>query len=71
MLENRDLSGTEHPIELRSVCKFEFVHCGGVEKKRALNFSKLSHGALTKFENTVFQIAKVRFSKIFQKKTDS
>ena len=30
--ENRDLSTTEHPIDLRPVCKFKFVRCGPVEK---------------------------------------
>ena len=40
MWENRDFSGTEHPLDLRPVCKFEFVRCGPLEKKQsALSFS--------------------------------
>ena len=31
---------TEHPVDLRPVCKLEFVHCGPVEKKQGtLSFS--------------------------------
>ena len=33
--ENRDFSGTEHPIDLRPVCKFEFVRCGPVETNQS------------------------------------
>ena len=29
--ENRNFSTTEHPIDLRPVCKFKFVRCGPVE----------------------------------------
>ena len=38
LLENRDFSGTEPPLDLRPVCKFKFVRCGPVEK----NLSALS-----------------------------
>ena len=31
--ENRVFSPTEHRMNLRPVCKFEFVRCGPVEKK--------------------------------------
>ena len=31
--ENRDFSGTEHPVELKPVFGFEFVHFGPLEKK--------------------------------------
>ena len=34
--ENRDLSGTEPPLDLRPVCKFKFVNFGPEEKTRAL-----------------------------------
>ena len=34
LLENRDISTTKHPVNLRPVCKLEFVHCGPVEKKQ-------------------------------------
>ena len=38
--ENRDFSGTETPLDLRPVCKLNFVRCGPVEKKQsALSFS--------------------------------
>ena len=33
--ENRDFSTTEYPVDLRPVCKFEFVRCGPVEKKQS------------------------------------
>ena len=29
--ENRDFSTTEHPVDLKLVCKFEFVRCVPVE----------------------------------------
>ena len=32
--ENRDFSGTEHPLDLRPVCKFKFVRCRQVEKNQ-------------------------------------
>ena len=58
---NCDFSGTEPPLDLRPVCNLEFVHCGLVEKKnRALYLSWFNHGGPTKFENTFFQIAKLR-----------
>ena len=34
-LENRDYYETEHPLDLRPVCKLEFVHCGQVKKKNS------------------------------------
>ena len=37
MSENYVFSGTEHPVDLRPVCKFEFVHCNQVEKQSALS----------------------------------
>ena len=30
--ENRDFSATEHPLDLRPVCKLKFVRCGPGEK---------------------------------------
>ena len=33
--ENRDFSTTEHPIDLRPVCKFKLVRCGPVEKTQS------------------------------------
>ena len=42
LLENRDFSGTEPPLDLRPVCEFKFVRCGPVEKNQsALSFSVL------------------------------
>ena len=36
--ENCVFSTTVHTVDLRPICKFEFVHCGPVEKKqRALS----------------------------------
>ena len=38
--ENRDFSGAEPPLDLRSVCKFKYVRCGQGEKNQsALSFS--------------------------------
>ena len=54
--ENRDFSTTEHPIDLRPVCKFKFVRCGPVEKIRALYVPWFNIGGPTKFEGTLFQI---------------
>ena len=31
-LENRDFSGTKPPLDLRPVCKFEFVRFGPVKE---------------------------------------
>ena len=33
--ENRDFSTSEHPIDLRPVCKFKFVCYGPVEKNQS------------------------------------
>ena len=33
LMENCDFSGTETRLDLRPVCKLEFVHCGPVEKE--------------------------------------
>ena len=63
--ENHDFSGTEPPLDLRPVCKLNFVRCGPGEKNRALYLSRLKRGGLMKFENTFFQIEKLRFSSIF------
>ena len=63
--ENRDFSGTEPPLDLRPVCKLKFVRCGPGEKTRVLFHSQLKRGGPMKFENTFFQIAKLRFSSIF------
>ena len=61
-----DFSGTEHPLDLRPVCKLKFVCCSPGEKKtRAFYLSRLKRGGPMKFENTFFQIAKLRFSSIF------
>ena len=62
LLENLDFSGTEAPLDLRPVCKFKFVRCGPGEKTRALYLSRLKRGGPMKFENTFFQIGKLRFS---------
>ena len=35
--ENRNISGTEHPIDLRPVCELESVRCRPVEKKQRVN----------------------------------
>ena len=56
-------------MDLRPLCKFEFVRCGTVEKTRALYLSGFSRGAPMKFKNTFFQIVKLRFFTIFQKKS--
>ena len=63
----RDFSGTEHPIDLRSVYKLEFV-----QKKQttALYLSSFSHGGSTNFENLIFQKLKSRFSQKFDKNAD-
>ena len=50
--ENRDFNGTEHPLDLRPVCKLELVHCGPV----ALYLSRFDRGDPTKFENTFFSM---------------
>ena len=63
--ENPEFSRTEHLLDLRPVCKFEFIHCGPV-KNTGLYLSLFSRGALT-FENSFFQTAKLRFSTIFDK----
>ena len=48
----------------RPVCKLHFVHCGLVEKTKGIYLSQFKLCGVTKFENTVFQIAKLRFTKI-------
>ena len=62
-LENHDFSATELPLDLRLVCKLEFVSCGRVDNNRALYLSRFNRGGPTKFEN-IF-IAKLRFLIIF------
>ena len=37
--ENRDFSGTEHPLDRRLVSEFKSVRCDPVEEKSALSFS--------------------------------
>ena len=54
-LENPIFSTTVHPVDLRPVCKFDFVRCGPVEKNRALYLSRFDHGSPTKFEDTFFK----------------
>ena len=54
LLEIRDFSGTKPPLDLRPVCKFEFVCCCPAEKKhRALYLSQFNHGGQTKFKTTL------------------
>ena len=53
------------PLDLRPVCKFKFVRFGLEEKNRALYLSRFNCGGPMKFENTFFQIAKLRFLTIF------
>ena len=58
----------EHLLDPRPVLKLEFVRCGPVEKKnRAIYLSRFKRGGPMKFETTFFQIAKLRFSTIFNK----
>ena len=54
-----DFSGTEPPLDLRTVCKFKFVHCGPAEKKQSALFFRFNRGGPTKLENTFFHIAKL------------
>ena len=65
--KNRVFSAPTHPLDPRPVCKLKFVICGPVEKNRALYLSRFSRGGPTKFESTFFQIAKLRFLRIFVK----
>ena len=54
----------------RPVCRFEFVGWCPVENKRGLYLSRFNGGGPTKFENTFFHVAKLRFLTkftIFQK----
>ena len=44
--ENRDSSGTVPLLDLRPVCKFKFVRCGPVEKKKHSIFLGLIVAAL-------------------------
>ena len=62
--DNRDFSKTDPLLDLKPVCKFKFVHCGPVERKkpRALNMSWSNRGGPTKFENSIFRIANLIFS---------
>ena len=60
--ENCNFSRIELLLDLRPVCKFEFVHCGQVEKKpRVLYLSRLNCGGPTQFEiiflNSEFEIS--------------
>ena len=63
--ENRDFSATKYLVDLRPVCKLEFVPCGPVENNRALYLSQFNCGSPTKFENSFFQIGVLRFLTIF------
>ena len=66
--ENCVFSALEHPLEPRPVCKLKFVRCGPVEKKpRALYVSRIKRGGPTRFETTLFRIAKLIFLTIFNK----
>ena len=60
--ENCVFSATVHPVDLRQVCKLKFVRCGPKEKNRVLYSSRLNRGGPTKFKNSFFQIANLRFS---------
>ena len=60
--ENYDFSATKHPVDPKSICKLEFVHCGLVEKKRVLHMSRFDPGGQTKIERTFFQIQWNNFS---------
>ena len=54
--ENQDFSITEPPLDLRPVCKFEFVRCGPVEKKLELSIClSFNRGGLTKFEDAFYK----------------
>ena len=65
LLKNHDFSGTDQPLDLRAVCKLEFVRCGPVEKKnRALHLSRFDHGGPKKFEDTFFK--KIIFTRFRQ-----
>ena len=48
LLENRNFSGTEPPLDLRPVRKLEFVRCGPVEKTRALCLSRFNFFRIAK-----------------------
>ena len=51
-VENPNFFGTELPLDLRPVCKFEFIRCGPVKKNRVLSlFNRVSS---TKFMDTFF-----------------
>ena len=54
-LENRDFFESEHPMDLRPVCKLKFVPCS-VQKPRALYSSRFGCGSPIKFEHTFFKI---------------
>ena len=44
------ISKTEYPVDLRPVCKLEFIRCGPVEKKQSALSVLFNHGSPTKFE---------------------
>ena len=60
----------DHVSDLRPVCKFKSVRCGPVDKSKALYLSRFSCGTPAKFENTIFQIAKLRYLMISNKIQD-
>ena len=60
-------SGTEHPVDLRPVCKFKFVRCDPVEKNRALYLLWFNHCGLMKFGNTIFPMEEWRFFRFLTK----
>ena len=68
--ENCDFSGTKPPLDLKPVCKLEFVRLGPIENPRVLYLYWFNLGGPTKIENTFFQIAKLRFLTIFDKITE-
>ena len=63
-VKNCNFSTTKHLVDLRPVCKLEFVRGGQVKKNRALYLSVLVV-ACQKFENSCFQRVNLRFLTIF------
>ena len=54
-------------MDLRPICKFEFVRRSPVQKTKALHISWFNCGSLTNSKKTFFQIATLRFLLIFDK----
>ena len=68
---NKDIYKNKQILDPRQVCKLEFVRCTLLKKSRPLYLSRFCRGALTKFKNTFFQVAKLKFSNIFDSKNET